>query len=252
VKRSEGRTSKTAPETAFLVKYLAAFIALVPAALSSEGLFAYPARIVIIVPLALWGFFCLTATEVQACEQVLKYRRFLFWKQIPYEQIVECKNSWNPWFGYVELVRFVPPWGKIYFVTMRPAFTGNPKELVASINARREGIEPHVLKNGGPADETRKRRPSLYILLGFVGIIISLVFSYLFPEYDRPIPSKGFPIAVAMYLKFLNAAVSWPWALGTIAILTAAIMKFRSKDSIWILALGAGTILGHILATRLR
>ncbi len=67
---------------AFMFKYYFALIIFMPVFFMCQDLFAYPARFLIIIPLALWGVFALTATEVWVCEGVLKYRRFLFWRQI--------------------------------------------------------------------------------------------------------------------------------------------------------------------------
>jgi hypothetical protein len=241
--------SRTLPGMAFLVKYLFASIAVVPAILSARGIFAYPARLVFVVPLGLWGVFCLTAAEVRADEHVLTYRRFLSWRQIPYEQIVECKNSWYPWFGYLKLTRSVPPWGKIYFVTLRPAFSGNPKELAVFINSRRAGIALRPPEGGSLASKNTGASPAFYILFGFVGVIVSLLYAYLTPEFDQQLRLESNTHGVAaLYLKFLYDAVNWPWALGTIAVIIAAMLKFRSNNSVWILALAAGTILGNILA----
>jgi hypothetical protein len=73
---------RTRPDMAFLVKYFLGSMALIPAILSAKGLFAYPARVVFIVPVALAGIFCLTSAEIWAEQHSLKYRRFTSWKHV--------------------------------------------------------------------------------------------------------------------------------------------------------------------------
>lgn len=245
MEKSEPKISRTMPETAFLVKYLAASIALVPAILSSEGLFAHPARIVVVVPLALWGLFCLTAIEVRACEQVLKCRRFLFWRNIPYEEIVQCKDSWNPWFGYLKLTRFVPPWGKVYFVTLRSA-SGNPRDLVAYINSRRAGIKVSSPAEDFGVNDRMSKNVSFCLLMCFVGVVWAFMWAYLFPDSQRPLRLESFPGWLTAFITLYNRAFDWPWAIGTIAILVGGILGLRFRHRAWILAFGVGVLLGSI------
>jgi len=131
--------SRTQFGMAVLVKYWFASIALMSALGFSKGIFEYPGRIVVIGPLTYLGILCLTAAEVRAEENVLKYRRFISWKHISYKNIKKCENSWCPWLGYLSLDHFLFPLGKVYFVKLRPAFSGNPKGLIDFINARRAG-----------------------------------------------------------------------------------------------------------------
>ena len=73
------------------------------------------------------------------------------------------------------------------------------------------------------------------------------------PEFDQRIraPSNSMGV-VALYFRLLHDATSWPWAIATIAIIAAAIIKFRSSRLIWILPLALGTIVGNVLARALR
>jgi hypothetical protein len=70
------------------VKYWFAFLLFVGAiSMAGKDLFVYPARIPFVAVLAIAGIFCLTAAEVQTEENALKYRRFLVWKQVTYDEI---------------------------------------------------------------------------------------------------------------------------------------------------------------------
>jgi hypothetical protein len=129
---------------AILFKYWLAFMTALAAALFARDLAAYPANLIPFGLLVFWALFLFTAAEVKAHEKTLEYRRFWAWKQISYDQIGQCAASWIPGLGYVRLGRFVPPWGKLYFVTARPAFGGSPRELMEFINERRaRGPIPH-------------------------------------------------------------------------------------------------------------
>jgi hypothetical protein len=247
------RLDRTIPEMAFLFKYVAALIAFFAATLFSTNLSAYPAQIPFLGAFVLAGVFCLTATEVRACEQVLEYRRFLVWKPVQYAEIRECKKSWLPWFGYMRLTRFVPPWGRIYFVIVRPLFAGNPKGLVSLINSRRAGMEAPTPDDGLLDGNGRAASPVFHVFLVLAGVFMSLMYAYLTPEFDQRIraPSNSMGV-VALYFRLLHDATSWPWAIATIAIIAAAIIKFRSSRLIWILPLALGTIVGNVLARALR
>jgi hypothetical protein len=70
--------------------------------------------------LVLWGIFYATATVVQVDESGVRYRRYYRWTKVSYDEILECRLSWIPAVGFIKLARFVPPWGKIYFVPVGP------------------------------------------------------------------------------------------------------------------------------------
>jgi hypothetical protein len=248
VRKEQITISRTRLDMALLVKYFFGPIILIPAILSAKGLFEYPARIAVIIPLMLLGIFCMTSAEVRAGENALKYRRFLSWKQISFEQIVTCENSWNPWFGYLKLDRFVLPWGRLYFVKLRPAFSGDPKGLIEFINSKRAGIERRLPVDGSNTGENRAKSLGFFIFFLFVGFMISLMYFYLTPVMDQQSQLASFQGAAGLYLKCLHAAVNWPWGLGTVAIMILTIVTYRSRNLVWIPALAAGTILGNILA----
>jgi hypothetical protein len=238
--------SRTKPEMAFLFKYWLALILFVPAIATIKDVMAYPVDIVIVVGFALSGFFCLTAAEVQAHEEILKYRRFLFWKQIPYAQIHQCKDSRIPGLGFIRLAQFVPPWGKIYFVTMRPAFSGNPRELVSFINSRRAGIETAPTDDEGvPAHMYRNAR--FCLLMGFLGVTSSFMAAYLNPGFAQTVSWDRFPRWYAVFMNLWDRAFSWPWALVTIMVLIAILFWFRLKGRAWLTAWILGALLGSLV-----
>jgi hypothetical protein len=137
--RHASEISRTHPQSVFVFKYWAALLLFAAAFfMAGDDLFAYPARIPVVLALALWGFFSVTAVEVRIEPNSLMYRRFVRWQAIPYTDIQDARLCLWPVYGFVKSNRFIPPWGRLYFVTARPAFTGNPRNLVLNINSRRK------------------------------------------------------------------------------------------------------------------
>jgi len=233
---------------AVLIKYFFGPVWLAPAILSAKGLFSYPARFLFIVPITLIGLLCLTSAELRADENLLSYRRFIFWKQISYQHIVKCEKSWVPWLGYLRLDGFVFPSGKIYFVNLRPAFTGDPKGLIEFIKSRSARIDAQPHEAEGLVGQDQGKGAGSIILLGIIGVMISLMYAYLFPDFGGRLNPVGLTGVAGAYVKFLNAAVNWPWAFATAAVIIGGIIRYRSTNSVWILALALGTILGNVLA----
>jgi hypothetical protein len=232
------------------MKYWFAFLLFASAVnMAGKDLFVYPARIPLVAVLGIAGIFCLTAAEVQAKENALKYRRFLVWKQVSYDEIRECQDSFLPGFAYVRLVQFVWPWGRLYFVTARSAFTGNPKELVVNINSRRAGTWiPERTNNSNKSNKGLW----LCVIMAFVGLAYSFLWSIFFPAYLRPRYWEGFPPWVAVPMGLWQRAMTWPWAIATIVVLIVVILRLKLKNRAWILAGVSGVLLGNMLIRLIR
>ena len=75
------------------------------------------AQLLILIPLFLGICFCASLAVLEIPDGTVRYRRFLRWTRVPYEEIVESGTSWAVFsIGYLRLKRFVFPWGKLYFV----------------------------------------------------------------------------------------------------------------------------------------
>ncbi len=246
MKHSASAEFQSDPEAVFLFKYWQALIVF---AVAIGFAFVPSASIVVVILPALWGIFCLSAAEVKACDRFLAYRRFLKWREVPYEEIRQCKNSWIPGLAYFRLRRFVPPWGKIYFVIERSAFYGKPKELTAFINSRREGRETTLRSQDQNVSGNERKPGRVCALMGLVGIVYSFLLNYLFPNFPPQVPLERFPRWIAIFLRLWHGAVSWPWAVATMALLIALIFRSGLKNRAWILAWAIGALLGS-LATR--
>jgi hypothetical protein len=242
--------SETSSEAAFLFKYWFAFLLFLADFFLLKGISGYPARIPIVLALTLWGLFCLTAAEVRGHERYAEYRRFLSWKQVRYDEMRDCRDSWLPGVAFMRLSRFVAPWGKLYFVTVRPAFSGNPKELVAFINARRAGAPiHHMAVNEQDLSKATKKPVQLCALMASVGVVYAFMMSYLFPNFGRPLRTEGFPRWAGALINIWNQAMMWPWAIVTLAVLVFAVVELRFRNRAWILAFAFGALLGSLVVS---
>jgi hypothetical protein len=248
--KSTTRISRTTAEMALLAKYWAALLLLVSAVvIGGRNLFVHPARIPFVATLVIAGLFCLTAAEVRAEAKILRYRRFLVWKQIPYDEICECRSSLLPGFGYIGLAYFLAPFGRLYFVIARPAFTGNPEELVANINARRAGtvVSERQTDDGASGDNATNWAIRLCTLTAFIGVIYGFLLPIYFPRQIGPASWEGFPPWVALLMGLYQRAMTWPWAVGTMMVFMLIILQKHFENRAWILAWACGVLLGSML-----
>jgi hypothetical protein len=234
--------------SALLLKYLFGFVVLVPVILSVRGVRTYPARMGVLIPLLVWGVFCLTAAEVNAVDQrVLRYRRLLRWKEIPYSQIQQCKDSRIPGFAYLTLAHAVGPWGRLYFVTARPAFTGNPRELAEFINSHRITTGTHSSTRDGSEPKDRGTSLLRLTLICLVGVACSFAYSYLSTGFQPSLPEAGSSGWVATYRDILDRGTKWPWALAIIGLLVTDVLRSRDRSRHWLNALIIGVVMGSMI-----
>jgi hypothetical protein len=251
MKEATPRISRTENSSAFLIKYWFAFLLFLSAIiLGGRDIFVYPARIPLVAALAVAGLFCLTAAEVRAEDRTLRFRRFLVWRSIPYDQIRECRNSLIPGFGYARLANFSRPWVKFYFVTARSAFSGDPRELVAYINARRIGDPVSEAESANDLTRESERGQFYCALAALVGVLYAILVQLFFPNYFQPVSSSGFSGWQALLMTSWQRAMDWPWSVGTILFLTLIVLWMRFRNRAWILAWACGTLVGG-LATKL-
>jgi hypothetical protein len=238
----------TEPSVLVLFKYWQAFLALAMAVALGP---TPPLRLVISIPLALWGLFSLTIAEVRASEEVLEYRRFLKWKGVPYETIQECKRSLIPVLGYLKLGSVVPPWGKIYFVSARPIFDHGPDQIVPYVNARMRRREFPMDMETESLD-ARRQAGRRWALAFATGIMCSLVVYYLFPNFPTTPSWVGYPSLIRVTMHIWEKLVTWPWGIVTAAVLSALSFRDRSAKRSWILAAAIGFMLVEmaLVATR--
>jgi hypothetical protein len=239
----------TSESSALVVfKYWQAFLAL--AMTLALGL-TPPLRLVVSIPLALWGLFCLTTAEVRANGEMLEYRRFLKWKRVPYATIRECKKSLIPVLSYVKLVRFVPPWGKIYFVSVRAIFEHGLDQIVPHVNVRMLG-EEFLINTETESLDARRQAGWRWAFAFAAGITCSLVVYYLFPNFPATPSWAGYPTFIRLIMHAWEKVVSWPWGIVTAAVLSVLSFRDRFSKRSWILAAAIGFMLAEmaLAATR--
>src|SRR5690349_17536899 len=181
-------------ERLFIIKFLFPFVVVLGMTLVLRGAHHV---VELVLPIALWTAFNLSVAQIKAGDQGVRYRRFLKWKGIPYREIRECKVSWAPAMGYMNIGRFVPPWGKIYFVLdggLHWAFPGGQTKLTALISARAAGEELTFPVRNKDGEEHTKRSDVQACVVAFVaGAVLSFFIPVLFPSAPVRINPQTFP-----------------------------------------------------------
>lgn len=201
----------------------------------------------------LWAVFNLTAAELRASDAIVEYRRFLKWKRVRYDEIRGCKASWIPGTAYLKLGRFLPPWGRLYFVELRPAFESGstwPRgqgKLTAFIEARRRGKPAEPSSDKGRVTDDGKKAAAFCVVMGTVGIFCSLLFHSLLPMSLLDRNWEGFPTWIVTLVNAEKHAFGWPWGLATCGLLVAWIVGLHFRRRAWILAFAVGAILGSLV-----
>ena len=209
-----------------------------------------PFGVVLISPFALMGIFYLTVTEVKFTDGILKYRRFLRWREIPLEEIKECRVSWIPSVGCIRLNHFIPPWGKIYFVHpgafFQIAWSGGQTKFTAFVNAARKGKQVEIPREETEVGRDGRRWLGLCAASAAVGIVYSVFYYSLFPRSPLDRNWAGFPRLIVALVKLEGLALAWPWGLLTCGLLILAILRLRHRPESWILAFVLGALLSSL------
>lgn len=147
---------------------------------------AKPAGLVVLGIFATAGLFLFTMALIMPTDRDLRYRRFVRWHTIGYREIVECKRSFFPLLGYLKLNRFVPPWGRLYFVFYTPSepFLGRSaqREIVQYVQDKMAGKpQPETLgatEIHSPAATPEKEGSvslcALWVVLGSFSLVIGI------------------------------------------------------------------------------
>lgn len=200
------------------------------------------------LPIALWAVFNLSAAQVKAGDQVLKYRRLFRWKQVAYEEIRECKVSWLPALGFLRLRQFVPPWGKVYFVLEAPlqwAVPGGQTGLTTFISSRSG--------EGRHSDTTRDDRDSarrgvlVCLVMAVVGALSSAIASLLSLNLPAYVAGAGLPRWIVFWEQIGERTLQWPWDVVAGVLLAGCVICLRFRNRAWILSFGLGGLLGFVL-----
>ena len=71
-------------------------------------------QLIFLIPLFVGILFFASLAVLEIPDGRVRYRRLFRWRRVPYDEIVGCGVVWV--FGYLQLKRFIFPWGKLYFV----------------------------------------------------------------------------------------------------------------------------------------
>jgi hypothetical protein len=207
-------------------------------------------RLLLNSPLLLAGAFFLALAEVRTSGSHLAYRRLFRWRQVPYNQIRASGKSWVPGVGFIATNTSVPPWGRIYFITLRPLFDHSQEDLLTHINERRSGKPAAQSEQHGQGDSRRASRFCLN--MGLVGLLCSVVATILLPKPTSPPSWESFPQWVTLPVKVFLHLTSWPWVLIICAFLLLQILRRKFADRAWPVAFVLGYFLGAAITKAMR
>jgi len=153
--------------------------------------------------------------------------------------------------GFLKTRRFIPPWGKIYFVLEGPsgemALPGGQTRLTAYIKARSEGKPVDDAHPSGVDDSTG--RDALHCAVAaFVGVVSWFLSMVLFPSPQARAVPAGWPAWLKAYTHIEMQLSEWPWNLAVFCFLILIILALRFRHRAWILAFLAGLTLPAVIS----
>jgi len=74
------------------------------------------AQLIFLIPLIGGALFHASLAVLQIPDGGIRYRRLFSWRQLPYDEIVDCGVAWGIGIGFLRLKHSLFPWGKLYFV----------------------------------------------------------------------------------------------------------------------------------------
>lgn len=178
-----------------------------------------------------------TAARIRVCGNALQYRRFIRWKDIPWDEVVDAKWSLIPPLACLKLRRFLPPWGRLYYLVEeanRFNFSLRRTAFMQALVSRagKDNGETHNTKEGGEGqanDDIPKRFGKGWIFgcvcAAGLGVFIELVYQ---PSQGLPLTSpNSLPTALRVFVRFV-AFLNHPPFLVAFAI-GAVVFLIRSK-----------------------
>jgi hypothetical protein len=194
-------------------------------------------------PLLLLATFLASAAQIRPERDRLRYRRFLKWEELPYSAIVRCEVGAWPGVGFLKLRRFLPPWGKLYFVIeTHDGWPPRGTQLAEFINAKAQGafVTPEVPSLTAPTRTLKQDR--VRCLWAFVG---GIAIGLLTAATSHSLVPAGIPQPPTV--AFLRHSMEWPWSLLTASLLALGVLVLRFRKVAWVLALGLGNLLGAVV-----
>jgi hypothetical protein len=82
-------------------------------------------QLVLLVPFFLLSLFCVSLAVVEADDEGIRYRRLSAWRKLSFDEVTSCGPSKAGLeIGYIRLMRFLWPWGNLYFILDEPTPRG--------------------------------------------------------------------------------------------------------------------------------
>ncbi|HVB32764.1 MAG TPA: hypothetical protein VNJ52_00110 [Patescibacteria group bacterium] len=217
--------------TSMIAKYWLSVILGLPAVL----LWGRGPAMALSLALGLLAVFHFTLAEVRLSEERMEYRRFWRWVVVPWAQVRESRVSWFPATAYVRLDRFVPPWGRVYFVRqlpgLRPEFAlpGEQSTLTSYISSRIPPAHGRPLEQAERGAGDPKARPWTCLLAVLFGLVLAIAVGLATPgSVSVPSPSSASGW-VAEWFRLQTAAFAWPWFFIPLGLLAALILLRRFR-----------------------
>ena len=228
---------RSRPTNVYLAKFFGPLILMVPAL----GIFVQDFgswRILLTLPFVIAAVFAVSIAILEVRNGGLRYKRFLRWRPIQEGEIVTAGVMWNGFIGYLQLRRFVPPWGRLYFA-LDADLDPNPfhrPDYALLRYLRKEPISPG--QGSAPRSSAGSLKLRLTLWTG-LGILSSAMILYLTPgNLLRGLPSPAATMPTPLKAVFQFAA--WLHSLG-VQIAALAVMAFlavhrRDRGEGWLYA----------------
>jgi hypothetical protein len=221
-----------------------------------------PGGIVLLGLVTALGLFFFTLALIMPSDHHVQYKRYIRWHKIDYNEILACKQSIIPLVGYVKLKRFVPPWGKLYFVFYTPSapFLGGSErkmmiQYVQDKMAGRDaavGVEARIATNTVEMEEKGSAaKCGLWALMGLIWALFLRLYLGLRIATSPPPAAANenvlYQLAVSLW-KFGAYLLDWPYNAVVVVAILALIVAWRYRRKAWGAAAALGFFLGEVLA----
>jgi hypothetical protein len=235
----------------FAAKYYLAILLFVGFGLSSGWWGGW--RLLFGLPFAVAGFFQLSLAVVDVKDGILRYRRFIKWTTIHRPEVLSCGLVLPPFVGYIRLNRFVPPWGRLYFVLDRNQ-ASNPfrKGEYALVRCIRNEAAPPPRHTPEPSASSTPILQFQFVAAGTAGVLISLFrIAVSGPTSGRSVlePARQvFPSSWSMLLRIQFLLATPPAAAAICTIFTILAVRGRHRRMAWVHAFLAGIALPYVFS----
>jgi hypothetical protein len=213
------------------------------AALVLSGRPTFPilkSRLLVASPFLLLAIFLLGLAEVRVSGKDVEYLRFFKWERIPCQMLRSYGESWFPGIAFLKADFFVPPWGKVYFVTLRPLLAPRNSDLLSQIRKLCSGSNSQIAS----LREHSAAAPQLCVIMALMGFSVCLFAVVFSPGIFSQPNMSSLPRWIVVAADLWGRLTRWPWVLIPGAFLLMEILRSRYKNRAWLASLILGSLLG--------